>query len=111
VDLAFVRGHVGLLVLLVLLVFATNTAINAVILRLLGDSWRESVYAGALLSQIGEFSFVLAAVGLQVGILGHFGHQLAVATVSLSLVASPLWIRLARSMTGYEPPVRTSDAT
>jgi CPA2 family monovalent cation:H+ antiporter-2 len=111
VDLAFVRDHAGLLLGLVLLVFVTNTALNGMILRLLGDSWRESLYAGALLSQIGEFSFVLAAVGLQVGILGHFGHQLAVATVSLSLLASPLWIRLARLLTGYAPPVKTSGAT
>jgi CPA2 family monovalent cation:H+ antiporter-2 len=111
VDLAFVREHAGVLVLLVLLVFASNTVINAAILRLLGDNWRESVYAGALLSQIGEFSFVLAAVGLQVGILGHVGHQLAVAVVSLSLVASPMWIRLVRGVTGYKPPVRTSGAT
>jgi CPA2 family monovalent cation:H+ antiporter-2 len=111
VDLGFVRDEWPVVLLLVVLVVATKTLINAGILRLLRDPWRQSFYAGALLAQIGEFSFVLAAVGLQAGLLETFGYQLAVAVISLSLLASPPWIRLVRALTGYRPPPRTTSAT
>jgi CPA2 family monovalent cation:H+ antiporter-2 len=111
VDLGFVRDEWPVVLLLVALVVVTKTLINAGVLRLLRDPWRQSFYAGALLAQIGEFSFVLAAVGLQAGLLEAFGYQLAVAVISLSLLASPPWIRLVRALTGHRPRPRTTPAT
>ena len=109
VDLTFLWDHLLISSVLVLLVMATNTFINAAILKLLGNSWEESTYAGALLAQIGEFSFVLALVGHQSEIVGPFAYQLAITIISLSLFLSPLWIRLAQRYTGAggrrsEPP-------
>lgn len=103
VDLDFLwafRLQIGLLVVAVLL---TNTLINAVIFRLLGGSWRRSLYAGALLSQVGEFSFVLAAVGLQAGLISDFGYQLALAVIALSLLGSTICI------TALKPLLRTPE--
>ena len=96
VDLNFLYTHwmqAGLLVLAVLL---TNMFINAVILRILGEDWRDSLYAGALLSQIGEFSFVLAAVGIQAAIITKYSYQMTLAIISLSLLLSPVWIRMVK---------------
>jgi len=104
VNLDFIRTHWLQVALLVVMVFLTNTFINAVILRLLGDSWRDSMYAGALLSQIGEFSFVLAAVGVQVQIISQFGYQLTIAVISLSLLLSPLWIKGMKRWLGIGGP-------
>ena len=95
VDLKFFSEHIALIVSLVGLVLVTNWLINAFTLRLLGESWAHSVYAGALLAQIGEFSFVLAAIGLQVGTIGGFAYQLTVAVIAVSLLLSPTWINLA----------------
>lgn len=77
---------------LTLIALLTNTFINAFILKIAKFNWRDSFYAGFLLSQIGEFSFVLAAVGLQAAIINHYGYQLALCVISLSLLVSPLWI-------------------
>ena len=90
------------------LVFAalvTNTFINAGILKISNFSWKESVYTGALLSQIGEFSFVLAAVGSQANIINQHGYQLAICVISLSLLISPMWIALSKTFIGYEHQV------
>lgn len=87
------------------LVFAalvTNTFINAGILKISNFSWKESVYTGALLSQIGEFSFVLAAVGSQANIINQHGYQLAICVISLSLLISPMWILINKKLIGYE---------
>lgn len=96
VDIDFLRGHwyqVGALILLVLI---TNTFINGLILRALGDNWRDSIYAGTLLSQIGEFSFLLAAVGIQANIISDYGYQMTVVVISMSLLLSPAWIMLVK---------------
>jgi len=77
-------------------VILTNTFINGGILRILGENWRDSLYAGTLLSQIGEFSFVLAAVGIQAHIISDFGYQLTVAVIAMSLLISPPWIMLIK---------------
>jgi CPA2 family monovalent cation:H+ antiporter-2 len=96
VDLGFLQSHwyqVGALIVLVLI---TNTFINAVILRMLGDNWRDSIYAGTLLSQIGEFSFLLAAVGIQAHIISDYAYQMTIVVISMSLLLSPAWIMLVK---------------
>ena len=98
VNLNFFTAHWQQILLLLVAVVLTNTFINAAILRLLGDSWKDSFYAGALLSQIGEFSFVLAAIGIQGNIISHYGYQLTIATIALSLLVSPAWIGLSKRL-------------
>jgi CPA2 family monovalent cation:H+ antiporter-2 len=97
-NLGFVFQHWLQVFLLVAAVFVTNTFINAVILKLSGDSWPTSIYGGSLLSQIGEFSFVLAAVGLQGGLITQFGYQVSLAVIAISLLLSPGWISLIRRL-------------
>jgi CPA2 family monovalent cation:H+ antiporter-2 len=98
VDLNFVKEHWCQISALVLAVIITNTFINAVIIRLLGDSWPDSLYSGALLSQIGEFSFVLAAVGMQSNLVSNYGYQLSITVIALSLMISPAWIATSRKL-------------
>lgn len=94
VDVHFVLDNLILVVTLVVAVFFGNTVINATVLRLLGDPWRYSIYAGAHLAQIGEFSFVLAAVGVKNDLISGYAYQFAVAVIALSLLLSPAWIGL-----------------
>lgn len=95
-DLDYLREHWVLVGVLTLAVLITNTVLNALILRFLGYGWADGLYAGSMLSQVGEFSFVLAAVGMQAGLISAYGYQLAVAVIGLSLMFSPFWIGLAR---------------
>jgi len=98
VDLNFIQHHLIQVGALVLLVILTNTFINGSVLRMLGESWYNSLYAGTLLSQIGEFSFVLAAVGVQSQIISYYGYQLTVAVISISLLLSPPWIMFVKRL-------------
>lgn len=77
---------------LVVGVLLTSTFINAGILRGLGSHWRDSLYSGAMLAQIGEFSFVLASVGLQPNIIQGFAYQMTIAVIAVSLLLNPSWI-------------------
>jgi monovalent cation:H+ antiporter-2, CPA2 family len=93
-DLQFLRDNLWLVGGVTLAVFAVNTAINAFIFRGLGDSWTYSIYAGAHLAQIGEFSFVLAAAGASQALLPGFTYKLVIAVIALTLLLSPAWIAL-----------------
>lgn len=98
VDLQFVAEHATLVIGLTAAVFVGNTVINALIFRMLGDSWGYAMRAGALLAQIGEFSFLLAAVGLGNALISQFTYQLVIAIIALTLLLSPAWIGLVRRL-------------
>ncbi|MBA6224931.1 cation:proton antiporter [Colwellia sp. MB02u-18] len=95
-DISFLITHWLQATILVIAALITNVFINAVILKLSKYSWKESLYAGVLLSQIGEFSFILAAVGHQANIINGYGYQLALCVISLSLLTSPIWIGMSK---------------
>jgi len=99
IDIAFIIEHIGMVILLVVIALIINTFINAIVFRFLGDNWKESFYSGALLSQIGEFSFVLGAIGFQSGIITEFGYKAAIAVISITFFLSPLWISLIKKHT------------
>ncbi|MFD2205935.1 cation:proton antiporter [Kiloniella antarctica] len=92
VDFDFLAENWPLVCLLVGISLIANSGINTGILKLFGRSWRESIYGGAVLAQIGEFSFVLAAVGLQVALINETGYQIIISVITLSLLVSPVWI-------------------
>jgi CPA2 family monovalent cation:H+ antiporter-2 len=98
IDLEFLRQNAWIVLSLLVAVFATNTVINMFTLRMFGSRWDESLYGGALLAQIGEFSFVLSAVGLQTGIINEFSYRMTVGIIALSLLVSPGWIALTNAV-------------
>ena len=101
IDLAFVAGNALEIALLVAAIVGINTAINALILKILGSSTHRSLYAGALLSQVGEFSFVLVAVGLAAEVITEHDYRIMIAVIALSLLLSPPWITLWRVALGH----------
>lgn len=96
IDLSFLLEHRWLLLAIVGLVFFVNTIVNAVIIRLLNNTWADSFYAGALLSQLGEFGFLLAAIGLSSGVIAMFDYQMVIQVIALTLLFGPLWILIMK---------------
>jgi CPA2 family monovalent cation:H+ antiporter-2 len=100
IEPQFLWDNLGMILVLLAAILLTNTILNMLILRALGRSWRDSLYGGATLAQIGEFSFVLAAVGRQVGLIEDFGYQMTIAVIALSMLVSPTWIACASIFRG-----------
>jgi CPA2 family monovalent cation:H+ antiporter-2 len=101
IDPLYVRDNAAILAVLVVVIVVVNTALNSSILHLLGSGWRRATYAGALLSQVGEFSFILAALAHTEGLLAAVGYQLIVSVIALSLLLSPAWIGLCKALWGH----------
>lgn len=83
-----VKAPLGL-VLILLVVFA-SAAIAVGVARLLGQSWQTALLLGAGLAQIGEFSFILADLGVGLKILPAIGRDLILATSIVTIFVNPL---------------------
>lgn len=96
-DIRFVVENTLLIATLLLAVVTLKTLGNFVILRFLQVPYRTAFIMGATLGQIGEFSFVLIALGLAGGFITQESYQIALAVIALSLALSPAWLSLVRA--------------
>lgn len=99
VEIEYLFEHIYLVLAVTLLVFLFNAGSNVYVMKALGESWESSLMAAGLLSQIGEFSFLLAAVGMHVSLLDESLHTLIVLVIALTLMLSPMWHALIRRFT------------
>ncbi len=106
-DLAVVRDQLGIILLLVVALMATKTLVIGCLARAFGTSWLRAFQMGLLLSQGGEFGFVLFASAERGWLLDHQAAQLFGAVVTVSMVATPFLIRFASR---FQPrPVQRTD--
>jgi CPA2 family monovalent cation:H+ antiporter-2 len=98
IDIGFIWNNLLLVLALVLVVTLIKTAMNIAIIRFFGAEWRVAFLSGTVMGQIGEFSFVLVAAGLTVGLIGDAENRLLVSLIALSLAFSPLWLITARRL-------------
>lgn len=94
IDLKFLYENWGATLSLLFVTMLLKTVVNVVVLRILGMERNEAIVTGAVLSQIGEFSFILAAMGLESHTIMGDGYKYVVALISLSLICTPLWMYL-----------------
>lgn len=97
-DLGFMWDNIGIVLLLFLVVTLFKTALNIAILRVLRESWSRAFLAGVMMSQLGEFSFLLAAAGLAVAAISPEESKLIISVTVLSLALSPFWLSTARRL-------------
>jgi monovalent cation:H+ antiporter-2, CPA2 family len=95
-DPGFVWERLAPVLFLLAAVFLTNSLVNVVALRLAGVQWDHAVPAGFALGQIGEFSFVLAAIGLAYGLIDEAERDLVISVIALGFVVSPFWFGIAQ---------------
>ena len=97
-DVRFIWHN--LLPVLVLLAVVTlgKTVLNVGILRLAGEPWPRAWLAGMVIGQLGEFSFLLMAVGATAGLLTPDHEKLLTALIALSLMTSPFWLFMERRL-------------
>jgi CPA2 family monovalent cation:H+ antiporter-2 len=95
-DLPLVLNQPLLLLVatLVLILVKSVVAAGAVLVR--GRGFETSLMSGLSLAQVGEFSFVLAAVGLPLDLFAGDDYQAFLSVAALSMMATPFLIKSAR---------------
>lgn len=97
-DLGFVAEHPWLVLVTVLLVIAIKTIIAGFTAFSLGHTFFGTVVVGLSLAQVGEFSFILAGLGLANGIITPYHFQLFLAVAITSMALSPLLIQVSKPL-------------
>ena len=97
-DLGFVYDHPWLVIATVLLVIVLKTIIAGFTAFSLGHTFFGTVVIGLSLAQVGEFSFILARLGLTNEIITPFHYQLFLSVAITSMALSPLMIQVSRPL-------------
>ena len=95
-DVPAILAHPGLLLALTAALVAVKAALVAGAVRALGGLWTTALICGLSLAQVGEFSLLLAAAGLPLGLFRPGDYQSFLSAAVLSMVATPALIQYAR---------------
>lgn len=106
IDLRFLMDNIAALMFMLILIMVLKTSVTSAVLYRMGLPRRQALMMGTVLSQLGEFSFVLAAMGLSYGAIEMEGYKFAVTLIALSLVFTPAWKALIKRMLSVRRSVR-----
>jgi monovalent cation:H+ antiporter-2, CPA2 family len=94
-DISFVIENFQLVILSVMLVIVLKSIIAGGTGFLLGHTLQGTVLIGLALSQVGEFSFILAKIGFDNTILDNFYYHLFLAVAVITMALTPFLFHLA----------------
>lgn len=94
-DLGILAERAGLILGLALAVMTVKTALIALVARLFGSPLKSALPMGLLLSQGGEFGFVLFGAAERGLLLSPAAASLFSAVVTVSMALTPILVRLA----------------
>ncbi|MEJ7760697.1 MAG: cation:proton antiporter [Gemmatimonadaceae bacterium] len=95
IDPRVIADHVGAVIALSVIVITGKFLAVSMGSFITGNGLRASMQTGMSLAQIGEFSFIIAAVGLATGATRGFLYPVAVAVSAITTLATPWLIRAA----------------
>jgi K+:H+ antiporter len=95
VDPAALLVALPSVIVLVVIAVVVKGGLSGLFGRARGMPTRSAVLLGAGLAQVGEFSFILAEDGLELGILRPAAYNLVLGTAVVSILVSPLAWRVA----------------
>jgi CPA2 family monovalent cation:H+ antiporter-2 len=95
IDPALIARHWRAVTVLTLVVIAGKLCAVSVSAFFAGNGTRTSIQAGMSLAQIGEFSFIIAGLGIALGAIREFLYPVAVAVSAVTTLTTPWLIRLS----------------
>ena len=98
IDPATLLEHWGAVLTMVVVVVVGKFVAVTVGAFFTGGGLRSSVQAGMSLGQIGEFSFIIAAIGTSSGVIRPHLYPIAIATSAITTLTTPWLIRGAQPL-------------
>lgn len=99
-DLAFIREHLPAVLILTMSVVILKSLTGIISTLILRYPIRIAIMAGLGLSQLGEFSFLLANAGLVLGLISKDYFQMIIAVTIFTLFITPFLVRVSSPL-GY----------
>lgn len=98
IDLDFLWENLGVVLFVLAVVTVLKTVVNIGVLGLMRVPWPRAFLSAVVLAQVGEFSFLLAAIAGRHRLITEYDFQLIVTVTALSLALSPMWLASARRL-------------
>ena len=95
VDPAILIDYALPIILLVLTILIGQAVFGSFSFMLGGESLKSAMRCGFSMAQIGEFSFIIASLGLSLGVISDFLYPVVVAVSVITTFLTPYMIRLA----------------
>lgn len=100
-DTNFLKDNIITVLLAVILIIILKTIITTIASKFTAQPLRISLLSGFYLSQIGEFSFVLALAGKKMGLLEESGYQIFLSASIITMLLTPFIIGIAPRISEY----------
>jgi CPA2 family monovalent cation:H+ antiporter-2 len=101
IDPAMLVSHWSAIVAFTLVVIVGKLVSVTIGAFLVGTGLRTSVAAGMSLSQIGEFAFIIAALGTSLGVTRDFIYPVAAAASAITALTTPWMVRSAHAVGAF----------
>ena len=95
VDPQILISYAVPIVVLVLTILIGQSIFGSMSFMLGGESLKSAMRCGFSMAQIGEFSFIIASLGLSLGVISDFLYPVVVAVSVITTFLTPYMIRLA----------------
>ena len=101
VDPAMIGEYWLPIVIITLTVIVGQVVFATTGVLLSGQSLKTAMQCGFSLTQIGEFAFIIATLGVSLGVTGSFLYPIVVAVSVITIFLTPYMIRLAEPAYGF----------
>ena len=95
VDIGILMEYALPILALVLTIIIGQSVFGTIAFMLGGESLKSAMRCGFSMAQIGEFSFIIASLGLSLGVISDFLYPVVVAVSVITTFLTPYMIRLA----------------
>ena len=100
-DVNFFIANWITIVTITIILITLKSIIIGVVSFVLGYPFRIAFRSGLILSQIGEFSFILAKMGLSKQLIDNHFYQIFLAVAILSMSVTPIFIIFSKPITSF----------
>lgn len=101
VDPAMLVQYVGPILLITLVTIVGKLIFSTGGMLLSGQPLSNAIHCGFSLAQIGEFAFIIASLGLSLGVTGDFLYPIVVSVSVITTFTTPFCIKLADPATRW----------
>lgn len=101
VEPAVLVAYAGPIVVLVLTILLGQSVLGTLSFMLSGQPLRTAMRCGFSMAQVGEFAFIIATLGLSLGVIAHFLYPVVVAVSVITTFLTPYMIRLSEPAYRY----------
>ena len=101
VDPAMIVEYAGPIIVITLAVIGGQALFGTLGVLLAGQPLKTAMQCGFSLTQIGEFAFIIASLGVSLHVTSHFLYPIVVAVSVITTFLTPYMIRMAEPASNY----------